>query len=108
MNLIHRHIFLHVLGTCALAVAMFAAVLMAGNALRELIAPALSGQLPIDLLLRLLGLMVPVVATYAYYEWSAYRNPHTSGAGATILLLMILVFVLGYLKLAEANQEDND
>ena len=65
MNLIHRHIFLHVLGTCALAVAMFAAVLMAGNALRELIAPAPSGQLPIDLLLRLLGLMVPVVATYA-------------------------------------------
>lgn len=65
MNLIHRHIFLNVMVTCALAVAMFAAVLMAGNALRELIAPALSGQLPLDLLLRLLGLMVPVVATYA-------------------------------------------
>lgn len=61
-----------------------------------------------DLTMILGGKMTPVVATYAYYEWSAYRNPHTSGAGATILLLMILVFVLGYLKLAEANQEDND
>lgn len=65
MNLIHRHIFLHVFGTCLAAVAMFASVLMAGNALRELLGPALAGQLPFETLLRLLGLMVPVVVSYA-------------------------------------------
>ena len=60
-----------------------------------------------DLTLVLGGKTTPVVATYAYYEWSAYNNPYTSGAGATVLLVMILVFVLGYLRLAERGQEDN-
>lgn len=59
-----------------------------------------------DLTLVLGGKNTPVVATYAYYEWSAYNNPYTSGAGATVLLVMILVFVLGYLRLAERGQEE--
>lgn len=59
-----------------------------------------------DLTLVLGGKTTPVIATYAYYEWSAYNNPYTSGAGATVLLVMILVFVLGYLRLAERGQED--
>ena len=65
MNLIHRHVFFNVLGTCAAAVALFGFVLMAGNIFKELLGPAISGQLPFDTLLRLLGLMVPVVVSYA-------------------------------------------
>jgi len=65
MNLIHRHVFINVLGTCAAAVAMFGFVLMAGNTLKELLGPALSGQLPLETLVHLLGLMVPVVVSYA-------------------------------------------
>jgi trehalose transport system permease protein len=61
-----------------------------------------------DLTMVLGGKMTPVVATTAYYEWAAYNNPYTSGAGATILLVMILVFVIGYLRLVEGNREDND
>ena len=61
-----------------------------------------------DLTMVLGGKMTPVVATFAYYEWSAYNNQYTSGAGATILLVMILVFVIGYLRLVESKQEDND
>jgi trehalose transport system permease protein len=59
-----------------------------------------------DLTMVLGGKMTPVVATFSYYEWSAYNNPYTSGAGATILLVMILVFVLGYLRLADGKGED--
>lgn len=59
-----------------------------------------------DLTMVLGGKMTPVVATYSYYEWAAYNNPYTSGAGATVLLLMILVFVIGYLRLVEGRRED--
>lgn len=61
-----------------------------------------------DLTMVLGGKMTPVVATFSYYEWSAYNNPYTSGAGAVILLAMILVFVLGYLRLVESKREDID
>lgn len=61
-----------------------------------------------DLTMVLGGKMTPVVATFSYYEWSAYNNPYTSGAGAVILLVMILVFVLGYLRLVEGKREDID
>jgi trehalose transport system permease protein len=61
-----------------------------------------------DLTMVLGGKMTPVVATFSFYEWSAYNNQYTSGAGATILLLMILVFVVGYLRIVEGNREDID
>ncbi|MFN3432048.1 MAG: carbohydrate ABC transporter permease [Candidatus Sericytochromatia bacterium] len=61
-----------------------------------------------DLTMVLGGKMTPVVATFSFYEWSAYGNQYTSGAGATILLVMILVFVIGYLRLVEGNREDID
>lgn len=61
-----------------------------------------------DLTMVLGGKMTPVVATFSFYEWSAYNNANTSGAGAVILLVMILVFILGYLKIAEGQREDLD
>jgi len=65
MNIIHRHIFTSVLLTCAAAVGMFAFVLMLGNALKELLAPVIAGQLPLGTFVQMLGLMVPFVVTYA-------------------------------------------
>lgn len=61
-----------------------------------------------DLAMVLGGKMTPVVTTFSYFEWAAYGNPFTSGAGATILLVMILVFVAGYLRLVEGHREDLD
>jgi trehalose transport system permease protein len=61
-----------------------------------------------DLTMVLGGKMTPVVATFSFYEWSAYGNKYTSGAGATVLLVMILVFIISYLRIVEGNREDID
>lgn len=50
--------------------------------------------------LALVGRGLPVVSTYAYVEYFEYGNPHTAAASSVILLVMILVSVLAYLKLA--------
>lgn len=65
MNLLDRHIFKSVLFTTAAAVCLFAFVLMAGNILRDLMGPMLSGQIQLGTFGRLVLLMVPVVFSYA-------------------------------------------
>lgn len=65
MNLIHRHIFWNVFLTCLGAVLIFAFVLMVGNAMKDLLGPALAGQLPIETFLWLIALYVPFVFYYA-------------------------------------------
>jgi lipopolysaccharide export system permease protein len=65
MNLIHRHIFANVVLTCGAAVGLFAFVLMIGNALKDLLGLMLSGQLALDTFVRLMGLLVPFVVSYA-------------------------------------------
>ncbi len=65
MNLIHRHIFWNVFLTCLGSVMIFAFVLMLGNALKDLLGPALAGQLPLDTFLWLVALYVPFVFYYA-------------------------------------------
>ena len=50
--------------------------------------------------LALVGGGLPVLSTYAYTEYLEYGNPHTAAASSVILLVMILVTVLAYLKLA--------
>lgn len=65
MNLLHRHIFANVLGTCAASVALFGFVLMLGNAMKDLLGPMLAGQLAPDTFLRLVALLVPFVVYYA-------------------------------------------
>ena len=65
MNLLDRHIFTSVLVTCFGAVCLFAFVLMAGNVLRDLLGPLLSGQLQILTFGRLVLLLVPFVVSYA-------------------------------------------
>jgi len=65
MNLIHRHIFANVFVTCGAAVLLFGFVLVAGNALKELLGPVLAGQLEVGTFLRLLLLLFPFVFYYA-------------------------------------------
>ena len=50
--------------------------------------------------LALVGGGLPVLSTYAYAEYLEYGNPHTAAASSVILLVMVLVTVLAYLKLA--------
>lgn len=50
--------------------------------------------------LALAGQGLPVLSTYAYVEYLEYGNPHTAAASSVILLVMILIAVGTYLKLA--------
>lgn len=65
MNLIHRHIFANVVLTCGAAVGLFGFVLMLVNALKDLLGYVLQGQIEIDTFIRLVGLLVPFVISYA-------------------------------------------
>ncbi|AGB41496.1 permease component of ABC-type sugar transporter [Halobacteroides halobius DSM 5150] len=53
-----------------------------------------------ELPLVLAGQTTPVLATYAYQEYNLYNNINASGAASTILLVIILLFVVAYLKVA--------
>lgn len=53
-----------------------------------------------ELPLVLTGQTTPVLATYAYQEYNAYNNINASGAASTILLVIILIFVVSYLKIS--------
>ena len=65
MNLLDRHIFRSVLLTTVAAMCLFAFVLMAGNILRDLMGPMLSGQLQLLTFVRLVLLLLPFVIYYA-------------------------------------------
>ncbi len=65
MNILDRHIFRSILTTALAAVALFAFVLAAGNVIRDLLGPLLSGQLPLLSFGRLVLLLVPFVISYA-------------------------------------------
>jgi len=65
MKLLHRHIFANVAATCLAAVGLFTFVLLLGNALKDLLGYVLSGQLELETFLRLIGLLVPIVVSYA-------------------------------------------
>lgn len=65
MGLLHRHLFASVAGACAAAVGLFGFVLIAGQALRDLLSYVMAGQLAPETAARLLGLMLPYVAVYA-------------------------------------------
>ena len=65
MNLIQRHLFWSVATTCAAAVGLFAAVLILGNALKDMMGYMLDGKLDPGTFMLLVGLLVPYVAAYA-------------------------------------------
>lgn len=65
MNLLHRHILWSVLATCLAAVGLFAAVLILGNVLKDMMGYLLAGQIEPLTFLYLMALLVPYVAAYA-------------------------------------------
>jgi lipopolysaccharide export system permease protein len=65
VTLLDRYIFKSVLFTCAAAVGVLAFVLMLGNAVRDLLAPLLAGQLGWGVALRLVLMLFPAVAPFA-------------------------------------------
>jgi lipopolysaccharide export system permease protein len=65
LNLLDRHIFRSVLLTAIAAVGLFAFILAAGNIIRDLLGPLLSGQLPFLSFWRLVLLLIPFVISYA-------------------------------------------
>jgi lipopolysaccharide export system permease protein len=65
VNLLDRYIFKSVLGACLTAVGLFAFVLLLGNALRDLLGYALTGQISLLTLGWLLALLVPYAISYA-------------------------------------------
>lgn len=54
-----------------------------------------------ELPLVLAGRQTPVLATYAFDEYWRYHNNFTAGAAATILMVIIMIFALGYLRVAK-------
>ncbi len=65
LNLLDRYIFKSVLFTSLAAVGVLAFVLMLGNAVRDLLAPVLTGQVGWGLALQLVLMLFPVVAPFA-------------------------------------------
>jgi lipopolysaccharide export system permease protein len=65
MKLLQRHILWNVLTACAVAVGLFAGVLLLGNAMKDMVGLLLAGQLTTWMGLHLLALLVPYVAAYA-------------------------------------------
>lgn len=65
MKLLHRHIFINVAATCLAAVGLFTFILLLGNVLKDLLGYVLSGQLEFDSFLRLVGLLIPTMVSYA-------------------------------------------
>jgi lipopolysaccharide export system permease protein len=65
MGLLQRHLLASVAAACAAAVGLFGFVLIAGQALRDLLGYVVAGQLDPATAARLLGLLVPFVAVYA-------------------------------------------
>jgi lipopolysaccharide export system permease protein len=65
VKLLQRHIFGSVSTTCLAAVGLLAFVLMLANLLRDLLGPALSGQIAFGTFVQLVGLLLPYVAPYA-------------------------------------------
>jgi len=65
MGLLQRHIFKSVLLACAIAVGLFAFVLIVGNAVKDLLGYVVAGQLRLETFTELVLLLVPFVAAYA-------------------------------------------
>jgi len=58
-----------------------------------------------ELPLALAGRTVPVLSTYAFFEYREYGNVHTSAAASTMLFVIILVSIGAYLFLSRRNRE---
>jgi lipopolysaccharide export system permease protein len=65
VNLLHRYLFRDLLGATVAGVALFAFLLLAGNAIKDVIGPLVDRLLTVSQSMELLGLVVPFVLPYA-------------------------------------------
>jgi lipopolysaccharide export system permease protein len=65
MGLLQRHIFKSVLFSCAIAVGLFAFILMVGNAVKDLLGYVVAGQIKLETFAELVLLLLPFVVAYA-------------------------------------------
>jgi lipopolysaccharide export system permease protein len=65
VNLLDRHLFKSVFGTCAAAVALFTFIVALPNVIRDLVGPLLAGQIDLGTFLHLLAFLPPFAITYA-------------------------------------------
>ncbi len=115
MNLLQRHLFWSVATTCAAAVGLFAAVLILGNVLKDMMSYVVAGQIGLGTFFFLIGLLVPYVAAYALpmgmltgvllvLGRMSAQNEITAmrAAGLSIGMIMRPVVLLGVLGAAAA------
>ncbi|MGC6456573.1 MAG: LptF/LptG family permease [Coraliomargaritaceae bacterium] len=65
LKLLHRHLFKEIFIATLLAMMLFVFVLIAGNALRDIVGLLAAGKLDAFTFFRLIGLLIPYVAAYA-------------------------------------------
>lgn len=65
LSLLHRYIFKEILAATGLAMGLFVFVLLLGNLLRDVAGLVAAGKLDILFFVKLVGLLVPYVASYA-------------------------------------------
>lgn len=65
LSLLHRHILKEILVATGLAMGLFIFVLLVGNALRDIAQMVVAGKLDFLIFLKLLGLLIPYVASFA-------------------------------------------
>lgn len=65
LNLLHRHILKEILVATALAMGLFIFVLLVGNALKDVAELVVAGKLDFWVFLKVLGLLIPYVASFA-------------------------------------------
>jgi lipopolysaccharide export system permease protein len=65
LNLLHRHILKEILVATGLAMGLFIFVLLVGNALRDIAELVVAGKLDFLVFLKVLGLLIPYVASFA-------------------------------------------
>ncbi|MDP4611422.1 MAG: LptF/LptG family permease [Opitutales bacterium] len=65
LNLLHRHVLKEILVATALAMGLFIFVLLVGNVLRDVAELVAAGKLSMGISFKLIGLLIPYVASYA-------------------------------------------
>ena len=65
LKLLHRHVLKEILVATGLAMGLFVFVLLMGNAMRDIVGLVASGKLGVVVFLKLMGLLIPYVASYA-------------------------------------------
>jgi len=107
MRTLHWYLLRQVGGTLAISVGVFAAVLMLANAMKDVVGLMMKGQLPVDVVLKAFGLLLPYVITFAlplglltavllvFGRFSADHEYIAARAGGISLVALVQPLLLG-------------